>query len=84
MSLALREEKAVVISIITVVDIITDIMTIMIVGTYGATLDGTAYPAPFVGPSEPPWPFRSSSLRPELPASKQPGCAPWLWDAERR
>ena len=73
MSLALREEKAVVISIITVVDIITDIMTIMIVGTYGATLDGTAYPAPFVGPSEPPWPFRSSSLRPELPASKQPG-----------
>ena len=61
------------ISIITVVDIITDIMTIMIVGTYGATLDGTAYPAPFVGPSEPPWPFRSSSLRPELPASKQPG-----------
>lgn len=73
------------ISIITVVDIITDIMTIMIVETYGATLDGTAYPAPFVGPSEPPWPFRSSSLRPELPASsKQPGCAPWLWDAERR
>ena len=45
MSSALREEKAVVISIITVVDIITDIMTIMIVETYGATLDGTAYPA---------------------------------------
>ena len=46
MSLALREEKAVAISIITVVDITTDIMTIiMIVETYGATLDGTAYPA---------------------------------------
>ena len=74
-------------STIIVVDISADIK-IMIIATFGATLDGgTAYPAPpfFVGPSDPPpWPFRSSSLRPELPASKQPGCAPWLWDAERR
>ena len=57
-------------STIIVVDISADIK-IMIIATFGATLDGgTAYPAPpfFVGPSDPP-PVAISLEQPEAGAS---------------
>ena len=59
------------ISSIIVVDISTVIM-IMIIATYGATLDGTAYPAPLVGPWAPSVAISFEQLE---ALSKQPGWA---------